>query len=52
MLRNADFEELREITERVGLLVEYIPSQVKKETVKVELERLLYAYREKIFETL
>lgn len=52
MLRNADFEELREIAERVGLLNEYIPSQVKRETVKVELERLLYAYRGKIFGTL
>lgn len=52
MLRNADFEELREIAERVGLLNEYIPSQVRKETVKIELERLLYAYRGKIFGTL
>lgn len=52
MLRNADFEELREIAERVGLLNEYIPSQVREETVKIELERLLYAYRGKIFGTL
>lgn len=52
MLRNVDFEELREIADRIGLLDEYIPSQVKKETVKIELERLLYAYRGKIFGTL
>ena len=52
MLRNVDFEELREIAERIGLLNEYIPSQVRKETVKIELERLLYAYRGKIFGTL
>lgn len=52
MLRNADFEELREIAERIGLLNEYIPSQVRKETVEIELERLLYAYRGKIFGTL
>lgn len=52
MLRNADFEELREIAERIGLLNEYIPGQVRRETVKIELERLLYAYRGKIFGTL
>ena len=52
MLRNVDFEELREIAERIGLLDEYIPSQVKRGTVKIELERLLYAYRGKIFRTL
>ena len=52
MLRNVDSEELREIADRIGLLDEYIPSQVKKETVKIELERLFYAYRGKIFGTL
>lgn len=52
MLRNVDLEELREIAERIGLLNEYIPSQVRRETVKIELERLLYAYRGKIFGTL
>lgn len=52
MLRKVDPEELREITSRVGLLNEYIPSQVSRETVKVELERFLYAYRGKIFGTL
>jgi hypothetical protein len=52
MLRNVDFEELREIADRIGLLDEYIPSQVRKETVKIELERLFYAYRGKIFGTL
>jgi hypothetical protein len=52
MLRKVDPEELREIASRIGLLNEYIPSQVGRETVRIELMRLLYAYRGKIFGTL
>lgn len=52
MLRKVDPEELREIASRIGLLNEYIPSQVGRGTVRVELMRLLYSYRGKIFGTL